>query len=156
MSAGVGGGGQGGRGAAQDFELNLASIIDCFTVLITFLLATASFLSIGIFDAGVAAAGATTSSAEPPPINVAIELKKDFSIEVKVQGKENKTYTIAHTQAGAWDYPALTAQLDDMKKRWPQLAATTLQAEDLVEYKEIVKTMEVTKKSLSAVLLGGF
>ena len=40
----------------QDFELNLASLIDCFTVLITFLLASASFLSVGILDAGVAAA----------------------------------------------------------------------------------------------------
>ena len=43
----------------KDFDLNLAPIIDCMTVLITFMLASASFLSIGILDAGVAAAGAT-------------------------------------------------------------------------------------------------
>ena len=36
-----------------DFELNLASIIDCFTVLITYLLVSASFISLGILDVSV-------------------------------------------------------------------------------------------------------
>ena len=35
----------------QDFELNITSIIDCFTVLIAFILTSASFISIGIIDA---------------------------------------------------------------------------------------------------------
>ena len=39
------------RGGSLDFELNLAPIIDCLVVLITFMLASASFLSISIFDA---------------------------------------------------------------------------------------------------------
>ncbi len=161
MSSGGGGfgGGFGGghRGTPhQDFELNLASIIDCFTVLIAFMLATASFLSIGIFDAGVAAAGAQQASATPPPVHVAVELRKDFSVEVKIQGKENRTWTLAATKDGSWDYPALTAQLEDIKKRWPELSATTLQAQDLVEYNHVIKTMEVTKKTLPLILLGGF
>ena len=37
-----------------DFELNLAPIIDCFTVLIAFILISASFASINILDAGIA------------------------------------------------------------------------------------------------------
>jgi biopolymer transport protein ExbD len=41
MSANFGGGGNG-----QEVELNITPIIDCFTVLITFLLASASFLSL--------------------------------------------------------------------------------------------------------------
>ena len=38
---------------SQDFDVNITPIIDSFTVLITFMLASASFLSVGIFDAGI-------------------------------------------------------------------------------------------------------
>jgi biopolymer transport protein ExbD len=52
-----GGGGSPGRkskGASQDFDLNLAPIIDCITVLIAFILISTSFISIGLLDAGIA------------------------------------------------------------------------------------------------------
>ena len=39
-----------GNSSGQDVDLNITPIIDCFTVLITFLLASASFLSIGFFE----------------------------------------------------------------------------------------------------------
>mgnify|MGYP003351965824 CR=1 FL=1 len=39
----------------QDFELNLASIIDCLTVIIAFLLLSSSFVSYGTLDTAVAA-----------------------------------------------------------------------------------------------------
>jgi biopolymer transport protein ExbD len=45
-----------GGGNSQDADINLAPIIDCFTVLIAFMLVSASFLSIGVLDAGIAAA----------------------------------------------------------------------------------------------------
>ena len=47
-----------------DFELNLASMIDCFTVLIAFLLASSSFLSIGALDVSVI--GASAPQDNPP------------------------------------------------------------------------------------------
>ena len=151
MSAGRGG------SSHQDFELNLASIIDCFTVLIAFMLVTASFLSIGILDAGVAAAAPSTAqNSEPPPIQITLELNKDHSITVKTTGKETKTNTLVAGKELSWNYDALTASLDDLHKRWPTVGAITLQADNLVEYRDVVKTMEVTKKSMPVVLLGGF
>ena len=44
----------GDDGVELDFDLNLAPIIDCFTVLITFLLISASYISINIIEASVA------------------------------------------------------------------------------------------------------
>ncbi|MGZ3709823.1 MAG: biopolymer transporter ExbD, partial [Bdellovibrionota bacterium] len=82
MSAGV----SSGKGS-QDFELNIASIIDCFTVLITFLLASASFLSIGIFDAGVAAGAAESKDSKPPSVQILVELQPDHRLSVKLTGK---------------------------------------------------------------------
>ena len=86
----------------QDFELNLASIIDCFTVLIAFMLASASFLSIGILDAGVAAAGAVAANETPPPVQLSIELRRDHSILIKTSGKSSSSSTVGQSQ-GTWD-----------------------------------------------------
>ena len=157
MSAGGMSTGHGGRGSAnQDFELNLASIIDCFTVLIAFMLATASFLSIGILDAGVAAAGAQAStSTEPPPVTVTVELKKDRTILVELTGKEQRKETVPQGKDG-YDTEALAAQLQAIKSRWPATQAATLQAENDIEYREVIRVMETTRKTLPAVLLGGF
>ncbi len=137
-----------GRFHSQDFDLNLASIIDCLTVLITFTLASASFLSIGILDAGVSSAGEEAKSEIPPEINLSIELKQDQRIELKIQGKVNKTDTLS--------FEKLTPYLKELKARWPSLQSATLLAQNRVEYKEVIKTMEELKKSLPLVLLGGF
>src|ERR1700761_7357159 len=100
MNISEGGGSRGSQ--SQDFELNLASIIDCFTVLIAFMLASTAFISIGILDAGVAAAGATaTDNSPPPPINISLELGKDKGVALKVTGKTTINETIA-AKDGNW------------------------------------------------------
>lgn len=144
MSAGASSGG------GQDFDLNLAPIIDCFTVLITFLLVSASFLSVGLLDAGVAAAGAQqASNATPPPVNIAIELKAGGSLVIEVTGKASHKTTVK-------ELGALSKELAALKAKWPAVTAATISADNAVEYKEVVKTMETTRKHLPAVMLGGF
>lgn len=149
-----------GKGGGQDFDLNLAPIIDCLTVLIAFMLASATFLSIGILDAGVAAAGATaTDSAAPPPINVTIELGLDHALTLKVSGKENQNVKIAEVGAqgkGDWNYNELTQNLKSLKTRYPSVNAVTLAADNSIQYMEIVKSMELIRHTMPVVLLGGF
>jgi biopolymer transport protein ExbD len=161
-SGSSGGGGRKGyrHEGSQDFELNIASIIDCFVVLITFMLASATFLSIGILDAGIAAAGATATPGTPPPVNVVVELKENRDIVVKVTGKQNTTNTF-QPRAGKegakdWNYESLTVQLAGVKVNFPSVTGATLMADNKVEYKEVVKSMEVVRKTLPVVLLGGF
>ena len=139
MSAGTG-----GRG--QEVELNLAPIIDCFTVLIAFMLVSASFLSIGILDAGVAAAIPNPKNT-PPPVSIEILLKADSRIQIKISGKENRTI---HT-----DFEQLRAQLEPIHARWKGIAGATISAENPVEYKTVIRTMETTRKIFPAVALGG-
>jgi biopolymer transport protein ExbD len=152
MSAGISGGGQDN---SQDFELNLASIIDCFTVLIAFMLASAAYLSIGILDAGVAAAGATASSEKPPAVNVTVELDQDQKMVVKLSGKVTNTIPI-EAQGGKWNYEALTQNLTSTHSRFNDVNAVTLTANNAIAYKDVVKTMEVIRKTMPVVLLGGF
>jgi biopolymer transport protein ExbD len=147
--------GSGGGSNSQEFELNLASIIDCFTVLITFMLATASFLSIGVLDAGVAAAGAASSSTAPPPIQISVELSQNQQIEVKVSGKAQRSTRIP-ALADQADLATLGKTLAELKTQWPDVNAATLTAETTVEYERVIKTMDSMRKSLPVVLLGGF
>src|SRR3954469_12585388 len=84
-----------GKHQSQDFELNITSIIDTFTVLITFMLASASFLSIGIFDAGISAGGDAATATKPPSVNVEVALGHDHSFVVKLSGKVSSSTTVA-------------------------------------------------------------
>jgi biopolymer transport protein ExbD len=146
----------GGAKDSQDFELNLASIIDCFTVLIAFMLASTAFISIGILDAGVAAAGATAAdNSAPPPINISLELGKDKGISLKVTGKATSNQSII-AKDGAWNMTEMTDKLQALHQQWPTVNAITLTADNSIEYKDVVLTMENIRKTIPVVLLGGF
>jgi biopolymer transport protein ExbD len=152
MSAGVSSGGN-----SQDFELNLASIIDCFTVLIAFMLASATFLSIGILDAGVAAAGAPAASSDKPPeVNITIELAKDQKFVIKLSGKTTSSTPLEALTGNKYNYEALTQSLISTKSRFSDVNAVTLTADNSIVYKDVVKAMEVIRKTIPVVLLGGF
>lgn len=147
--------GLGSGSDSQEIELNIASIIDCFTVLITFMLASASFLSIGILDAGIAAGAASPTNSQPPAVSITIELKANQVMQVKLSGKSTQSHTL-NAKSGAWDEEGLKGRLTEIKSQWPDVGAVTVSAESAVMYKDVVKTMEITRKTHPAVLLGGF
>jgi len=152
----VGSGESGGKGRlAQDCDINLAPIIDCFTVLITFLLVSASFLSIGFLDAGASVPGQAATNQKPPAITLEVEILDKSEIHVKVSGKGKLDRKIAG-KAGELDLPALSAELEGIKKKWPEAEGLVLSAKNDIEYIQIIKAMEVSRKTFPAVLLGGF
>lgn len=144
-----------GGANSQDFELNLASIIDCFTVLITFMLASASFLSIGILDAGIAAAGATPTAGLPPAVTISVELKKDQSAWVRVTGKSHLD-KLVNSKDSLVDQAGIGQVLAGVKTQYPDVSAVTLSAENQVEYQSVIRTMDSIRKTLPVVVLGGF
>ncbi len=134
-----------------DFELNLASMIDCFTVLIAFLLASSSFLSIGALDVATLAASQSDPTAsvskEWTPVfewksNQLIEIRNLDSREVihrlavppslrEMKSEEWKTSFEHLNGAGKWailtppaDLPAdeLVALISALKKRFPSIS----------------------------------
>ncbi len=140
----------------QDFELNLASIIDCFTVLIAFLLVSASFVSIGVLDAEVAASGSEVTEKEDSPVQLVIDLKSDRSILVYLSGQINRIHRIQAKTRGEWNFDALTDRLAIVKGEWPALKSATLLADNKVAYRDVVKSMEVARLAVPTVNLGGF
>lgn len=148
-------GASGGKGAkSQDFELNLAPIIDCFVVLIAFLLISSSYLAIGMMDAGIQA-GQATPTAEPPPVTVTVELAAEHTIRVKVKGKVNETAQLEAVN-GAWALDRLEGKMQDLHRAWPTLDGIVLTAHPDVEYRDVVASMEKVRKVIPSVLLGEF
>jgi biopolymer transport protein ExbD len=140
----------------MDFELNLASIIDCFTVLITYLLVSASFLAIGMLDVSVAAQGTPQNAPppnEPPPLVVSLELAAAQTLKIHTSGAETQEYPLPPAN-GAYDLAGMTAQLKKFKEKYPKLDSAMVTADDAVEYREVVKTIEEARVSLANVALG--
>lgn len=140
----------------MDFELNLASIIDCFTVLITYLLVSASFISLGVLDVTVAVpaqAQETTPNNDPPRLIVTIELATGDSLMLRTAGAEVKDYPIP-AKNGTWDFVQMTTYLSELKTRFPKLDSAMVSADDKIQYKEIVKTVQATRATIPNVALG--
>lgn len=138
--------------ADQDFEINIASIIDCFTVLITYLLACASFISIGVFDVSVLSPGPTTPQ-EEPKVNLSIRMDPNHSFVVKVSGAESATLSIPPAN-GVWDLARLSDSIRPIKERWADLNTAVIAAEENVPYRDLVKVIETAKDVVPAVYLG--
>ncbi len=148
-------GGSGAHGQNQDFDINLAPIIDCFTVLITFLLASASFLAIGVFDSSVAVTGPGTALSKPPPVRVDIEMDLNQDILFKVAGVAQFQKRIP-AEKGDWNVKQLMAEVAEVQKKWPETTTMVLSATDDVQYVHLVRLMESLRVKVPNILLGGY
>ncbi len=133
----------------SEIELNLAPIIDCFTVLIMFLLISASFLSIGIFDTGVSATESTSTQNSHSSDVIQIELRALHSFHVSVSGQSFEL----PAKNSEWDYEGLLLKLSGYKN--PDLTVI-LSAKNEIEYNHIIRTLDRLRPTFKNVVLGGF
>jgi biopolymer transport protein ExbD len=76
---------------SQEVEVNITPVIDCFTVLITFLLASASFLSIGFFEAATPGYDAAPGAREPLT-EIHVRIRESGGIELREKGKKSGVF----------------------------------------------------------------
>jgi biopolymer transport protein ExbD len=120
----------------QDAPVNIASIIDCFTVLITYILAAASFMSLGALEVGVATnSGADSALVSTAPIvSLHLHLTQDNQLQVKsVVGEQTDSSTVS--------FENLLAKVTDFKTQHPTMKAITISAEDSIPYANLVKVV---------------
>lgn len=139
----------------QDFDLNLAPIIDCFTVLITFMLVTASFLSVGIIDAGSAAATQPVAGETPPAVAVEVKLQDQFRTVVQLSGKSSEKSEFAGKE-GQWDFDSVERTLQGIKAKWPATTSIVISASEDIEYLHLIQFMERIRKTIPGIVLGGY
>jgi biopolymer transport protein ExbD len=153
----VGGSGSSKPGQASgDVELNITSIIDCFVVLIAFLLISSGFLSVGLMDAGIQAGQVAPEATAQPTIQVTAELTVGKTVKLSVTGARKEELVIPAAASGGWDLPRLTEKLAALKQANPGFEGLTLAAEPDVEYRDVVLGMEAVRKTVPNVMLGGF
>jgi biopolymer transport protein ExbD len=147
-----------GSDSGQEIELNLAPIIDCFTVLITYLLVTASFLSLAALDVGVSATGTAAAPAKdsgPPPMVMSMEIMMNGDIKINVRGGVSGRefpYLIGNV-SGQRNEELLLARLNEIKKKWPEIKEASISAEPTVIYKDVVKAIKKIQEAMPKVLI---
>jgi biopolymer transport protein ExbD len=139
--------------ADQDFELNIASIIDCFTVLITYMLISASFISLGVLDVTDLTPRASGDVTPDPEVSLVVEVMRDHNVSLKLSGQAHTAVTVP-AKDGEVDREAMSAQLEQIKQKYPMLDAGVLKAGSQVEYDQIVKVIDTSKKFIPNVTLG--
>jgi biopolymer transport protein ExbD len=147
-----------GEGNNQDCELNLAPIIDCFTVLITYLLVTASFISLSSLDVGVSASGTAseTTPSGPPPFYLTLQIKLSNELTLKIGGgtltKEVEISVPAQAN-GAYDMDMLRRRFEQIQKKYPSLEEVSIGAEPTIPYKELVHVINDVRKSIPKIFI---
>ncbi len=150
-------------GGSSEVELNLAPIIDCFTVLITYLLVTASFLTLTSLEVSVSANSDSKITPPPlvekPPLVMTLDLNERNEILLKVSGGDLvKDYVVnlpAKTATGPWDAEGLQKYLTLITERWSTLTELSVSASPTVQYKELVNIINAAQKTLPKVYISG-
>ncbi|MGZ3797137.1 MAG: ExbD/TolR family protein [Pseudobdellovibrionaceae bacterium] len=149
-------------GDSQEVELNLAPIIDCFTVLITYLLVTASFLTFAAVDVEVSATHPSKQETPPPqndkpPLTMTLDLDAENQIFLKVSGGDlKKEYEVKlPPKDGKWDEESLEKNLLNITGRWAAIKELSVSAAPTVKYKELVNVINSTQKTLPKVFISG-
>jgi biopolymer transport protein ExbD len=142
-------GGSGGK-PSQDFELNLAPIIDCLVVLIAFLMVSLSYLSIQMLDAGLSSPGGLSKANDSAlSIEVKIESPEMLSVSVSEGSKKLSTQKIERAQ-----WAGELKGIVDKLGRKPEVGM--ISAENDISYEVVVQTLDELKGFVPSVQLSGF
>jgi len=141
------------------FELNLASIVDCFTVLITYLLAAASFVSIGMVPAESFVSGQDVRGPQPSSImpveqapQVIVEMMEGNHIRFSVWSggsPQKNDFNFA-------DLPQVDQYMSSLKTRFPTLDHVLVASDPNVTYDDFIRNSDyIHKQGLKIYLING-
>lgn len=142
-----------GKTENLDTELNLVPIIDCFVMLICFLLFTAAFTQLVYIETKITqntATAMTQSRNELDKFHLTVSLKES-GYEVKVEGSAVKAQTFSVPKAnGEYDYAKLHAHLIELKTRHPDrfsidIAVNASANQNSIKYDYVMKTIDTVR-----------
>ena len=139
--------------ASQEVEVNITPIIDCFTVLITFLLASASFLSIGFFEAATPGTSASPTSSEPMT-ELVVRVKSQNTVEFVEKGGKSGRFTF--DLASPSSEKAMDEELSLLAGKSTPNIRVLLTAGDTVGFDSIAKVMGHLNRTSLPIVIGDF
>ncbi len=137
----------------SEVELNITPIIDCFTVLITFLLASASFIQIGFLEAETPTQSNATS-AEEPEAEILLTITSPKDAEFSLKGKINSKFQI-HLDLKS-DWAKLDETLHTLEAQHLKGTTILLTAENHISYKTVTEVIEHLNQFPFPLVIGEF
>lgn len=126
------------RHSRKPAELLLVPMIDIFTVLVTFLLMTAVFSRTVILELNLPAS--QTEFRDPPPgLVLEVMVRKDL---LQVADRNSGPLATLPSNAGGYDYEALTEYLKRVKAKFPEKTEATILLESDTPYDTLVQVMD--------------
>ncbi len=138
------------RKSETDFELNLAPIIDCFTVLVTFMLASSSFISIAWMEAQLPGATASAEAASTPVL-LTVHLEAE-GMRIGVKGRASMSSRIEGRDIAS---DRIESELKTLNASFPKVDGLVLTADPAVEYERLVSTFSTAQKVVPNIAMGG-
>lgn len=145
--------GSGRKKLETDASLNIVSIIDCLTVLIIYLLAAASFVSLSSLDSTVGNVASGQGASAVIPV-VTVELKQSRQVIVSVlppQATQAEVTSYPPIQ-DQWDLVATAKAMDAARQRFPSLENVILIADPDLAYGYLVHAADRLRHTLPVVL----
>ncbi len=137
----------------QEVDINITPIIDCFTVLITFLLASASFLSIGFFEVSTPGNGVDAAQTEPDT-ELVVKVKSNQIAEFREKGKKNGILRFDLSKPDS--VKSLETELDTLKSNDYKLTQILVSADDEVGFQALSQVMGHLNRTNLPVVVGEF
>jgi biopolymer transport protein ExbD len=119
-------------------ELQLVSMIDIFTVLVTFLLMTAVFSRTVILELKLPPANADFTP-PPPGLQLEVVVRKDLLL---VDDRNSGPLATFPNKDGAYDFDALSEYLQRVKSKYPDKTDATILLEPDTPYDIVIQTMD--------------
>jgi biopolymer transport protein ExbD len=123
-------------------DLQLVSMIDIFTVLVTFLLMTAIFSRTVVLDLKLPSNNASIPEL-PQGLNLEIIVRSD-SLTVADRGT-GPLHAMPNTAGGGYDLAGLTQFLKLLKSRYPDKVDATILLEPQIPYDTLIQVMDKTR-----------
>ena len=130
---------------AQDFELNLTPIIDCFVTLICFMLLSATYVNLVGMEAKVPIAVPASSPLAQKESKFRLELvadKSGYELTATGAGRLSGKKRVA-------DLETLHAELVRIKREYPKEFSIQFKSRIEMAYEDLVKIMDSTRNLVS-------
>ncbi|MBN1465124.1 biopolymer transporter ExbD [candidate division KSB1 bacterium] len=136
-----------GRGHPRDTDVNLTAVMNIFLILIPFLLLTASFVRIAVLELTLpsldrAGQQATVQNAQSTVLNIL--LIKETELQLNSPGLK---FDKIAGRTGDYNWSELTAQLQQVKSKFPDSEDIIISPENTILYETIIVIMDQCREA---------
>jgi len=145
----------------HDVKINLAAIIDCLVVILTYLLVSGSFIALGALDTNFKpenAASLADDQQDPgdkktETAAVVLQMYGDRSFTIYLSDKRDTQERFVSLN-NIWDFDSMKDKLQAIQQTRPEVKMININAYSELEYYNLVSAIELAKQNFPKVWMG--